>query len=278
MDGKHTVGKLAEIKNINAQTLRYYDRIGIFSPQITSSDTGYRYYAAEQFIEVDHIRFLKLLGFTLDEIKSFRKEKNLKEAVGILKQKHHEFTQQLQRLQSISENFENIIEEIDSLQSGRMDSKRPEIVEAYGVFGIISEEGAVKNLYDFELQLQKLMGKYPDYEEIGHNYGLLHVFDSGYISDLSDGHLKFFILPVRENDRKNRNVRQYRIDKHIRAYHRGPRRSIGKKLQELKTYAESQGLKIKDEIIVSSIAGSFIVNNSEEHITEIKIPVETNIS
>ena len=39
-----TTGEFAKICSVSKQTLIYYDRVGIFSPDITGSN-GYRYYS-----------------------------------------------------------------------------------------------------------------------------------------------------------------------------------------------------------------------------------------
>lgn len=42
-----TTGEFAKICSVSKQTLIYYDRVGIFSPDITGSN-GYRYYSYTQ--------------------------------------------------------------------------------------------------------------------------------------------------------------------------------------------------------------------------------------
>ncbi|MCY8208580.1 MerR family DNA-binding transcriptional regulator, partial [Bacillus subtilis] len=50
-----TIGETARLNNISIQTLRYYDRIGIFKPHYTDQDNGYRYYHVKQFFYLDVI-------------------------------------------------------------------------------------------------------------------------------------------------------------------------------------------------------------------------------
>ena len=66
-------GEMASMRNISKQTLIYYDRIGLFQPNETDPDTGYRYYSLEQFEELDVILCLKSIGLSLKEIKAYLK-------------------------------------------------------------------------------------------------------------------------------------------------------------------------------------------------------------
>ncbi|TRZ40670.1 MerR family transcriptional regulator [Niallia circulans] len=69
----YTVGETARLNNITNQTLRYYDKIGIFKPEYTDSKNGYRYYHIRQFFYLDIIKYLKQIRTPLEEIKSIIK-------------------------------------------------------------------------------------------------------------------------------------------------------------------------------------------------------------
>ncbi|WP_256860376.1 MerR family transcriptional regulator [Bacillus sonorensis] len=64
-----SIGETARLNHISIQTLRYYDKIGIFKPQCTDRDNGYRYYHVKQFFYLDIIKYLKSIKTPLEEIK-----------------------------------------------------------------------------------------------------------------------------------------------------------------------------------------------------------------
>ena len=64
----YTVGKLSKILGISADTLRYYDEIGLLKPKHTDRDSGYRYYTIDQAAQVNRILEFKEFGFRLSEI------------------------------------------------------------------------------------------------------------------------------------------------------------------------------------------------------------------
>ncbi len=66
---KFTVGEVSRITGISKDTLRYYDKIGLFQPSFRDSITGYRYYTIVQFWYFDIITCLRKLGVSIESIK-----------------------------------------------------------------------------------------------------------------------------------------------------------------------------------------------------------------
>lgn len=62
------IGDFSKIARVSGRLLRYYDSIGLLSPQRIEPTTGYRYYAAEQLGRLNKILALKELGLSLDQV------------------------------------------------------------------------------------------------------------------------------------------------------------------------------------------------------------------
>lgn len=69
-DGKnyYSIGKVSTLCNVPIKTLRYYDKIGLLVPEYRKGDSNYRYYTQDQMLTLFIIRKLKLLGIPLKEI------------------------------------------------------------------------------------------------------------------------------------------------------------------------------------------------------------------
>ncbi len=63
-----TIGKLAELTGVSADTLRYYEKMNLLSA-VARSAAGYRMYNDDSIRIVRFIRGAKELSFTLDEIR-----------------------------------------------------------------------------------------------------------------------------------------------------------------------------------------------------------------
>lgn len=92
-----TVSQMAKLHHISRQTLIYYDRIGLFRPQITD-DKGYRYYTYQQVNVLKEILFLKKLHLPLDLIGRIVKDQNVEEAIGILEEQRKLIDEEIDRL------------------------------------------------------------------------------------------------------------------------------------------------------------------------------------
>jgi len=65
-----TIKAFARLCSCNAQTLRYYDKIGLLKPVRVDPWSGYRYYAPAQALDFVKIKNLQAADFTIGEIKS----------------------------------------------------------------------------------------------------------------------------------------------------------------------------------------------------------------
>lgn len=66
-----TIGEVSKLFNLPIKTLRYYDEKGVLKPAYINQKTKYRYYSREQFMSIDIIKYCKLIGMSLEEIKRF---------------------------------------------------------------------------------------------------------------------------------------------------------------------------------------------------------------
>lgn len=64
------IGEIADFFGISRKAIRLYEKKGIIKPVKVDASNGYRYYSAEQVQQLNALLELKLLGFSLDEIKS----------------------------------------------------------------------------------------------------------------------------------------------------------------------------------------------------------------
>ncbi len=63
-----TISEFAALRNININSLRYYERIGLLRPAKVDPETKYRYYEAEQLPALDTIMLCVDLGIPLKEL------------------------------------------------------------------------------------------------------------------------------------------------------------------------------------------------------------------
>ena len=85
-----TVGEVSKITGISKDTLRYYDRIGLFQPALKDPHNGYRYYTIDQFWYMDIITCFRKLGMSIEKIKKTLSYKDNSHIVAILNEQRQE--------------------------------------------------------------------------------------------------------------------------------------------------------------------------------------------
>ncbi len=105
MKKRMTIGEFARLKNITAETLQHYDRIGLLKPVEVDEETGYRYYTMEQFEDLSTIMELRRLGFSLPEIKELREMSDPGVSLQVLRQREAEVTKEIEALEDIRDSI-----------------------------------------------------------------------------------------------------------------------------------------------------------------------------
>ncbi len=72
-----TISDFANLRNININSLRYYERIGLLKPSYIDAGTGYRYYSTDQLSLLDLISLCIELEIPLKELTEFEDEEIL---------------------------------------------------------------------------------------------------------------------------------------------------------------------------------------------------------
>jgi DNA-binding transcriptional MerR regulator len=107
------IGEFSLIAQVSGRLLRYYDEIGLLSPEYTDPQTGYRYYSAGQLPRLNRILVLKELGVGLDQIARLLDQDTSPEEIrGMLLLRKAQITQAMQddlaRLQLVEARLDQI--------------------------------------------------------------------------------------------------------------------------------------------------------------------------
>lgn len=65
------IGEFAKLRNVNINSLLYYEKIGVLCPAYIDPDTKYRYYSPEQLAVLDTILLAIKLGIPLKNLKNY---------------------------------------------------------------------------------------------------------------------------------------------------------------------------------------------------------------
>jgi DNA-binding transcriptional MerR regulator len=95
------IGYFSRLSQVPVRTLHYSDQIGLFKPACVDAETGYRYYALAQLVELNHILALKDLGLSLQQIANITGgELSREELRGMLRLRQVELEESVTAIQS----------------------------------------------------------------------------------------------------------------------------------------------------------------------------------
>ncbi|WP_119418720.1 MerR family transcriptional regulator [Desertibaculum subflavum] len=113
------IGEFSRIARVSGRLLRYYDSIGLLSPQRVDPATGYRYYTADQLGRLNRVLALKELGLTLDQVARLLEETiSVEEIRGMLTLRKAELERSLGEQAARLRHVESRLQQID--EQGRL--------------------------------------------------------------------------------------------------------------------------------------------------------------
>ena len=98
----YSIGEVSKICNVSKKTLRFYDKIGLISPDVVSEENNYRYYSEDTLLFIPVIKYFKQMGFKLEEMKEYLKANSDRIHEHCFYQKIEELRQQETQLQRTS--------------------------------------------------------------------------------------------------------------------------------------------------------------------------------
>jgi DNA-binding transcriptional MerR regulator len=107
------ISEFSKICGVPAKTLRYYDEIGLLSPERVEPGSGYRIYSIDQLPRLNKILQYRQLGFSLSLIKTILNgDTTLEEVQGMLRQRNRviqdRIEEELERLHQVEAAQEDL--------------------------------------------------------------------------------------------------------------------------------------------------------------------------
>lgn len=272
---KYKIGEFARIKNIDAQTLRYYDRLGLLRPSEVDGETGYRYYTVDQFIQVDVIKFNKLLGLSLDEMLRQKQIKSLDEKLSVIENQQVRLEEMIRQYSLVKENLEEIVTSIrQATEEFKVVGNKPCIKEMGHLMGVVSDCSHLEDWGDFEQKIKELTLRYPEYYEVGHNHGLIFGGRFDLVFQQDDSYLDLIIMPYHGSKTDDPNIESFHLGTCVVAYHQGGQESQNLTLHRMLTFIDENNLESKGMVLIKSIVGSFIISDEHAYLKELIIPIK----
>lgn len=116
MQGYLSISDFAKLRNVNPKSLRYYERIGALIPAYTDPETGYRYYALEQLVEMDMILMCLELNIPLRNAEQYRQPDQTLDIRHLLQDGQQKALEKLAHLHNTMRQMEEALRRIEENQ------------------------------------------------------------------------------------------------------------------------------------------------------------------
>ena len=113
MKNYFTISEFAKLRDININSLRYYEKLGLLKPAFIDENNGYRYYSAEQVSILNKIILCIQLGIPLKEMMEFLDEDGNLESQKLLEQGRIVAQKRIQEMQNNLDYIEYSLKNIE---------------------------------------------------------------------------------------------------------------------------------------------------------------------
>jgi DNA-binding transcriptional MerR regulator len=114
-NGLLSVKQMAELRGTTAETLRHYDRIGLFKSDSVDPFTGYRYYSISQYERLGTILELRELGVSISEIKEYFSKRRLDKSIRLLDKHYQSLSEELMKKEAVKTILGNRLRTLKSI-------------------------------------------------------------------------------------------------------------------------------------------------------------------
>ena len=263
----YKIGMFANMNRVTIKTLRYYDEQKLLVPVYVDMENGYRYYAAGQMAQLHRIIALKMMGFSIDDIrkimdgaeeKSFlleKKQEILKE-IAVLTEKLSQVESYLVR-ENMNLSAPVLIKEIPAAIVCTMKHR----IKSYdALFDIMPQMGA--QMETLECKCAQPAYCFTHYLEPGYKEEdiLVEICEAVTEKKQDSGDIVFKVLP--------------KVPTAACIFHKGSYDTLHNSYAMLLQYIEENGYEICGNIRESYIDGVWNKETEKEWLTEIQIPVK----
>ena len=119
------IGEISELYNIGTDSLRYYEELGILHP--SRGQNGYRTYHIRDLWQLNVIRDLRELGFSMDRIKDYLNHRTLATTESMLEEELDIIKEKMAALEKLRLNIEDRLETVREAKHrplGKVEEKR----------------------------------------------------------------------------------------------------------------------------------------------------------
>ncbi len=265
----YSIGEVSKICNVSKKALRFYDEIGIISPDEVSQKNKYRYYSRKTLLDLTILKYYKQMGFKLEETRELLSSGEYRKMErGFLLKINELQDEQMAvnvKLRSVTDWYELLVEAQTVIEN---DVREPSVkfieMKEYGFMDqdyISDDKEAVINL------------EWTDYlVTIGNEItGAVNIVYPSWEDRLKGTCKRMRIMQEMILPCKHEHLTQMGGEMMLSCYHIGPHDTIRETYEKMEQYAEEHGYILAENSWERYVTDCWTTNNAEMYVTEIRI-------
>ena len=265
----YSIGEVSKLCSVSKKALRFYDEIGIISPDQVSPSNHYRYYSRNSLLDLTILKYYKQMGFRLEEMRSLiNSEEYRKMERGFLEKINELQDEQTAinvKLLSVKDWYELLVEAQTIIENDVREVSAKYIEpQEFGFMEqdfIADEREAVINLewtdYLESIKIQII--------------GAVNITFPSWRQRLDGTCEKMKIMQKMIFPSKPEHQIQVGGEMMLTCYHIGSQKPISETYQKIEAYAMEHGYKLAEDSWERYVTDCWTTNNSDMYVTEVRI-------
>ncbi|TCJ03767.1 MerR family transcriptional regulator [Cytobacillus praedii] len=270
-----SIGEFSKICKVSTKTLRYYDEIGLITPDEINTENGYRYYSIRQLKKMLIINRLKSYHFSLEEIKAVLDLEEDQSEEGLYSALIRKKKEIQERLNAFEYTLNQISNDIVNVKNGipimaHLDHLEVQLVETQPLNLLYIRQ--MMSIDDYAAGYGKYFNRL--YEKIAsEKLTLLGTPMTIYHSQEYNpaGNDTEFAIPIAECIKGTRDLPGCLCAKSVL---KGPYTELTSVYAKLREWAENEGYQLVKSPYEVYVTDPYQAMVSEDHITEVYFPVK----
>lgn len=269
----YQIGELSKISNVPIRTLHHYDKIGLLKPAKVDPDSNYRYYSHKQLLEISTIKYFKVAGFSLKEIKTLLDHQDLDYSQTMIQHKMAQLEFDILKLSALKNKLHLYLQEIGKSTV----SSSPDILikELPIIHVAYSRYTGPCNPNEFMLRFTKL-------NNLVDNYGLfitgtmMAIYHDDYRTFDYDNADIEVCVEVGGTNKSSESVKEFGGFLCAVSHHYGSYSTMSETYKVMLDWLSKNGFIFTGEAMENYIVDAITTKNEDEYITEIILPINKN--
>ncbi len=271
-----STSEIAKLTAVSKDTLKHYNKIGLFQPDCVDPVTGYKYYSYDQVCTLGIIRDMRMLDIPIKDIQYYISNMHVDKSIDFLESKVNEITQQIEQLTRVNNLLKsrlNRLRAYSEIPKKFYDFHQKNFSDRYILtmggyletdFDHYYQSNCIENLLNINSPgfLGEPLGAFVPMELSGSNLSKRmiafafinnpNIYPSEYIKLIKGG--DYLCLLVNEG---------------IRGYI--------KQIESIQDHLFENNLELNGDIIITSLVDEGVTSNRLEMLAEVQIPIKTHI-